>query len=409
MLVENFRNIYNKNVVLLQGPIGWFFNELEEQLNYQNNHTFRILFNAGDEYFCTSENALPFKEDISVWADYFDSFLISEEIDVVIMQGDLRAFHKIAKKIAKDLNKEVYVFEQGYLRPNFITFEKDGVNANSKTIPKSKGIFEKIEFSNSYKDNIQKKGVEIKNNFYYTAKYSIIYGFLNSVLSYKYPLAKKYNIYKINFFKDILKFVYGKIKIFLNKSNTKKILKNVATVWDNNYYFIPLQLNEDSQVKVHSTYNDMNEFIKEVIISFSKHSEKDKKLIIKEHPLGVGLVNNEQYIKELVKHYGVEDRVFYIIDGELGLLLKHTKGTVTINSTVGMSTLYHLKPLKTLGKSIFSIDGLASTDLSLDEFWKNCSIPNEKLVSNFINYVLYYTQMKGSFYIPKNIIKNSGK
>jgi capsular polysaccharide export protein len=403
--VQHFENFYQRNILLLQGPIGPFFQELEDRLIENKNKVKRIIFNAGDNYFSKSKNKILFSGDVESWNDFFEDFIIVNEIDLVMMMGDSRMYHNTACKILNILDIEYFVFEQGYLRPNFITFEKQGVNFNSKTIPKHIGIFKQMHFEYSYKHNILKNNNSIKNNYFYLLKYTIIYGLCNYLNRSKFSSNDELNNYNLSFFRDGFKYVFGKLNVVFNKYKTKQFIKYIKENKFEKYFFVPLQLSNDTQIQLHSKYNDMFEFINEIMTSFSKHGKKEDFLIIKVHPLEIGLDKYNNYIKDLSKELNLDNRVLYIKDGPVGDLLQYSKGIITINSTVGISALYHLKPIKAMGKSIYNLDELTFSK-SLDDFWKDPLHPNEQLVSNFINYILYYTQIPGSFYIPNNVISD---
>ena len=50
------------------------------------------------------------------------------------MFGDCRQYHRTAKQVAERNNIRVFAFEEGYIRPNFVTLEENGVNGNSSLI-----------------------------------------------------------------------------------------------------------------------------------------------------------------------------------------------------------------------------------------------------------------------------------
>ena len=73
-------------------------------------------------------------------------------------------------------------------------------------------------------------------------------------------------------------------------------------------------------------------------------------------------------------------------------------GTVTINSTVGLSSLFHNTPTITTGSAIYDIKGLTSEGMSLDDFWDNYVMPDKILFKKYRNYLVQTTQLNGSFY-----------
>ena len=61
---------------------------------------------------------------------------------------------------------------------------------------------------------------------------------------------------------------------------------------------------------------------------------------------------------------------------------KNAIGTVVINSTVGISSLYHETPTICLGDAIYDIEGLTSLGLTIDEFWSEYKEVDTELFKN---------------------------
>ncbi len=403
--MKHYDSLTNKKILLLQGPIGYFFQELEDRLIENNNKVFRMLFNGGDEFFSKSKNSFIFDQKIEEWEDYLITLIEIYEIDHILLFGDSRIYHKTAIKIAKKLGLEVFVFEEGYLRPNFITLEIKGVNDNSVTIPKSKNIFNMMHFEYNYKTNIHRNKATIKHSYFISGLLGFIYYFISNLKLYKF----KYYIHhrNINLFKEIFFQTLSFIRKTRFAITQEKLVEDLIEKKYGNYFLVPLQLYFDSQITEHSKYNNINEFIEEVLKSFAQNSVETDKIVFKHHPLGVGYSSYTQIIKKLSKELGIEKRVFYIHNGNSPELIKSSIGVVLINSTVGISAIYHLKPVKVMGKSIYNIDGITNKNTSLDKFWLLKKEPKEALVSNFLNYLYIETQLNGNFYIQNNIINNN--
>ena len=127
-------NVENKNILLLQGPMGFFFNKLYKYFSISNK-IFQIGFNKGDEFFSYGVNYYPFTHEQSKWYSYFKKFLEYNSIDIVFLFGDCRYYHRVALECASETGLEIYVFEEGYIRPNYITLEKNGVNGDGAQSP----------------------------------------------------------------------------------------------------------------------------------------------------------------------------------------------------------------------------------------------------------------------------------
>ena len=93
---------------------------------------------------------------------------------------------------------------------------------------------------------------------------------------------------------------------------------------------MPLQTHNDFQVKVHSKYISIEEFIEEVLISFSKFAKKDKFIFFKHHPVDRGRKNYYKFIVLVSKKLNIESRVKILYDVNLPTLLKNSIGTIVI-------------------------------------------------------------------------------
>jgi capsular polysaccharide export protein len=69
-------------------------------------------------------------------ATFLREFLESRGIDSIMLFGDTRTYHRHAIELCQELGIKAFVFEEGYVRPDYVTMEQGGVNANS-TLPKS--------------------------------------------------------------------------------------------------------------------------------------------------------------------------------------------------------------------------------------------------------------------------------
>jgi len=73
-------------------------------------------------------------------------------------------------------------------------------------------------------------------------------------------------------------------------------------------------------------------------------------------------------------------------------------GTVTINSTVGLTSIGYGIPTITLGDAIYDIEGLTNKGISLRKFWHSHKKPDEELYTKFRQYLIQTTQLNGAFY-----------
>lgn len=65
------------------------------------------------------------------------------DFDTILCFGDCRPLHKEAKRWANTKEIRFLAFEEGYLRPQFITVEEGGVNAYS-SLPRDPDFYRKL-------------------------------------------------------------------------------------------------------------------------------------------------------------------------------------------------------------------------------------------------------------------------
>ena len=115
------------------------------------------------------------------------------------------------------------------------------------------------------------------------------------------------------------------------------------------------------------------------------------------HPLDPGFVNYGRLVGRLCREMGVAARVDYVDTGDASALVPRARGIVTVNSTVGTSSLMLNRPAIALGTAIYNLPGLTFQG-PLDDFWREAPAPDAELFRLFRNTVIHTTQLHGGFY-----------
>jgi len=124
----------HRNVLLLQGPIGPFFSRFSGELSERGFNVWKVNLNGGDRFFYRRNQSIDYDGNIREWDSYLDRLIVNKDIGRIYLFGDCRAYHRIARKVAKRRGIRLFVFEEGYIRPNYITLEENGVNGHSHFI-----------------------------------------------------------------------------------------------------------------------------------------------------------------------------------------------------------------------------------------------------------------------------------
>jgi capsular polysaccharide export protein len=378
----------HKNILLLQGPVGPFFSRLATVLAAVGAKTYKVNFNGGDCFF-DRHNAIPWRGSLEAWPSFFTSLLDRLNIDVVILFGDCRPLHRIARDIAQQRGLRVGAFEEGYVRPNYITFEEYGVNGYS-SIPRS------ADFYNALPDQGIPTEREVGNTFWHAALWAILYYCASAALRGIFP---KYRHHRALALSEALPWFRSGWRRIFRAYRQRGVLKILAGRLHKRFFLVPLQISGDSQVLQHSGFASVSDFVCRVVESFAAHAPKDTTLVVKHHPLDRGYHDYSALLAGLAEQHGLKARLLYIHDQHLPTLFQHMVGAVIINSTVGFSALSHNAPVKTCGLAIYNVPGLTFSG-SLDEFWGEAKDfrPDPTLFLRFRTYVIDQTQINCSFY-----------
>ena len=353
-----------------------------------------INFNGGDFFFSLGCRSVNYNGSETEWALFIEKYLIDNNITHLLVYNDCRPLHRIAIQVANKLDCKVYIFEEGYLRPSWITLEEGGVNGFSR-IPNNTQWYlrNKVKYINSTKN------ATFGSTLLPLIIYCILYHTFQVVFAMRFY---KYRTHRPNsLLQDILGWLRRLRSMPYERSHARKVQIKLLNE-NSKYYLFALQLSSDSQIWQHSPYRNNIELMDEVLASFALNAPPDTLLIVKQHPLDNGGANYRRYINAKIHELGLMGRVYYVSGGHLPTLIKKSLGVIVVNSTVGMSSLYHKAPTIALGKSIYNIEGLTYQG-GLDQFWTQGLPPDYELYKIFRNYLLKHNQLNGNFYAKQGI------
>ncbi|AZI14697.1 capsule biosynthesis protein [Avibacterium paragallinarum] len=398
MIVDNLTELVtsSQRILLLQGPIGPFFKYFADWLvNVQGKYVYKLNFNAGDKFYFSSALEQQSIIDYRDTFENFEAFLLQlcqeNEIDALVCFGDTRPYHQVAKRVSEQLQYSFWAFEEGYFRPHYVTLEKEGVNAYS-TLPRNKQFF--LQQAENLTEYIQP--IPIAKGFFPMAKLATQYYVVARHREEQFPHYKHHRVYNLNYY--IKLWLISGLKRVCRYVKEKRFIRKIEQNKLGDFYILPLQVYDDSQVKVHCDFDSVEAFLIYVLNSFVKNAPKSLSLVIKHHPMDRGFISYKNVIKcYLSEHPELQGRVFYVYDVPMPVLLRYGKAMVTLNSTSGLSALIHNMPVMTLGLANYNIPDITHQG-TLEEFWHTPQQPDEKAFKAYHLYHLHKTQINGSFY-----------
>jgi len=383
-----------RRVLFLQGPIGPFFWRLANFLKTRGTEVVKVNLNGGDSFFFpawpAAARVYEFRESATKWRHFLRGVIGRHQIDAIVLFGDCRFYHRAAIGVARRLGVEVLVFEEGYIRPDYITLGIGGVNGYSR-LPRDPKFYRTVRHeAPAASRSLSQRGV------YSAVLYAMLYGLAGKLTRWRFPYYRHHRSYFS--FEHGLLWVRGWARKYFYRFRERNELKLVRGALSNRFFLVPLQVHQDAQVLFHSPYRSVISFVAEVIGSFAAHAPADTYLVFKHHPLDRGFREYGDLIARLATEHGVGMRVRYVHDVHLPTLLDHARGTVLINSTVGMSSLLHGTPVKALGRAIYDMRGLTHQG-TLATFWHRPEPIDRGLYQRFRNFVIGRTQVNGNYYL----------
>lgn len=385
----------NRKFLFLQGNSSHFFLALGKALDDRGHDVFRINMSGGDWYFWGNWKAVDFKGAPEQFGGFVSDHVSANGITDIVLHNDCRPSHRSAIEAVRELGCRVWVFEEGYMRPHWLTLEEGGINGHS---PLMRNMATHLESAN---DNAGEETdfVSLPSGMKRRVIYDFQWQIWNYLLWARYPRFRTHRPFPI--WAEYATWIKRLAVLPVRRRQAEKVVSRLASGEDG-YFVFPMQLDTDSQVKVHSPFSGMTEALEAVIGSFARHARETDRLIVKAHPLDNGWVNFRRRTKAIAQRHGVRGRVEYIDGGDLQLLLRHAQGAVILNSTVGLTALDSGCPLICLGKAIFDLPGLTFKG-ELEAFWRSPEPPERTLFCSFLRYLRRESLINGDYYTDQGM------
>lgn len=383
-------------VLLLQGPVGPFFARLAYHLEDAGYETWRVIFNAGDRLYAGECKRIDFSGSIDEWQSWFRAFVTSADFDCVVLFGSNRPVHLIARNVARQVGIKTISLEEGYIRPGFVSVELGGNNSDSplagRLPPPSFVPDDEPKPSRSY------------NSFAAMCRAGAVYYSVRTLFS---GIAVR-ELFHRNFNPMVEPFLWlrNAWRRFSGQARDYHVIEHLLEHYDRRYFLVPLQVASDSQMGKAARGWNSQRLIAETIASFAKDCEGSYRLVFKVHPLERGHANVRNLVEQTAAVFGVADRVDLIENGSLGLLARHAAGMVTINSTSGLSAIFHGTPLLVIGDAIYAHPQLATVARGKPDFaafWRDRFVADADLRRRYLSWLRQNALVAGDFYAAAGI------
>lgn len=361
-----------KTFLFLQGPHGPYFAMLAQELRARGHRALRININGGDKADWP-DDATDYRGTCRNWPLFFDDFIVNHGVTDLILYGDCRPYHTSAHGMARLRDVRVHVVEEGYIRPDFLTLQDEGVNGNSRLPLDPQWYRDQAAGLPEQSEDLP----QVPSTFKARARNTMRNGLASALMRAYFPFYRTHRPHSF-----LMESAAWAWKLVRKHRDQRRAREEWERIGDRPFFALPLQLNSDYQIRVHSPFGNMRAALRFVIKSFARHAPADVLLVVKRHPLDPGLVGWDRLTRRLASHYGVGDRVVYLSDWDIAEVVQKSLGVVTVNSTVGTLALNGGKSVVVLGHAVYKVPGMVH-DAGLDSFWSAPTPADMALYSAF--------------------------
>lgn len=351
----------------------------------------RVGFNLGDRMFWRGPGYIPFQESHDLWPATCAALLERLGITDLVLYGDTRPIHARAVQLARARGITVHVFEEGYLRPYWVTYERGGSNGHSRlmqlTLPQMRAALDRVD-----RDLPDSPGTwgDMRQHMFWGALYHAF-------------VALGRGAYR-NFRPHRALTVGQEFRLHLRRfllMPLYRIERRLATLRIRHggfpYHLAILQLEHDASFRDHSPFASMTDFLALVVESFARGAPPHHHLVFKAHPLEDGRVPLLPEIRRLARLHGIAARVHFVRGGKLAELLAEARSAVTVNSTAGQQALWRGVPLRGFGAAVYAKPEFVSGQ-PLAEFFAAPQAPDTRAYRDYRQFLLETSQLVGGFY-----------
>jgi capsular polysaccharide export protein len=376
--------------LFLQGHPSRLWRDQFDELSRRGVRCLKVNLNLADSVFWRGGPSVAYRGSLAGWPAWLDAFCRREGVTDILYFGDQHPYHRAARAVAEPLGIACWVVEFGYLRPDWITLERDGMGPLSR-FPRDREGLRALAGGRDMPDLVAR----YPHGFAQEATDEVAF---NLLMVFGRPVFPRYVSDKA--FWPVMEYLGWLPLLALAGHDRRRAAECERALCGTGVPFnlVALQMRGDYQIRAASGFADLEDFVDEVLASFRRHAPPDRQILFKLHPLESGWHVWTWRIGRLARRHGVADRVRVIRGGDLQRLLTASRGVVLVNSTVGLHALRLGVPTCALGQAIYAIDGLTHLR-GLDRFWTEPDPVDPALFQTFQR-ALGAIQVKGSFFNP---------
>lgn len=378
-----------RRFLLLQGPISPFFSEVAAGLRALGHAAHRINLCLGDKLFWRGPGAMDYRGRAEDWPAFVGAFLDRHAISDMVLLGEQRPLHRAAIAEARGRGVAVAVTDFGYLRPDWIVLERDGMGAESR-FPRDPAAIRALAARCPEPDFAPRHA----DDFAAQARWDMGYH-LASLAPWPFRHYRRFLLHH-----PVPAYLGTGWRLLRRAAETRRDAALVAALRGGGapLFLFAMQMETDYSIRAYSRFPDNDTAIAETVASFARAAPADAQLLVKLHPLDPGLKRWRSRIGRIAAVAGVAPRV-HALAGALPAdeAIGACRGVVTVNSTLGLRAIQLGRATRVLGQAIYDVPGLVWRG-EADAFWTEGPPPDAALAADFTRAIAACLHVRGVFY-----------
>lgn len=389
-----------RRLLFASAPFGPFFGELARALEAEGCEVWRLCHEGGDVWETPRRNRLL----VTPGGDFsalVDRELRGRGIDCVVTFNDILPRNRVVLQLAEGHGIDRFVLENGYLRPHWVTLERDGVNGFSG-MPRDRAFYLAHRARRQAQGNTTVDPSVAPLSFEFRTRYHV----MNTIGHFVAAVAGApvFGFDASYYGESVWAQASGYMREFWwrqfhDEGVEIKRISAAKAAAGRPVFTALMQKPGDGQLLYHSPFQDRGNggFLREVIASFAQHAPGNAMLVVKQHPLDYGAEKSPELAASLFRQHGIEARAVYLRMTSMDICMDHSDGLVTVNSTGGLTALQKKLAVKCLGNAVYDVPGLTFQG-SLDAFWRHGRPAEANVLEGFIDYLVQSSQLNGGFH-----------
>jgi capsular polysaccharide export protein len=378
-----------RRFLFLQGPISPFFSEVAAGLRALGHDAHRINLCLGDRLFWRGPGAVDYRGRAENLPDFVGAFLDRHAITDLVLLGEQRPLHRAAIAEARERGVSIAVTDFGYLRPDWVALERDGMGAESR-FPRDPAAIRALA-ARCPEPDLQPR---FADDFAAQARWDMRYH-LASLAPWPFRHYRRFLLHH-----PVPAYLGTGWRLFRRAAETRRDAALVAALREGGapLFLFAMQMETDYSVRAYSRFPDNDTAVAEAVASFARAAPAEAHLLVKLHPLDPGLKRWRSRIGRIAAAAGAASRV-HALTGALPAdeAIAACRGVVTVNSTLGLRAVQLGRATRVLGRAIYDVPGLVWRG-EADAFWTEAPPPDAALAADFIRALVACLHVRGVFY-----------